>query len=431
MSLESATFISQLVDTNPPGGDDRSTADDHLRVIKAVLKNQFINFNAVQVTATPAQLNGLANLSASLALVTNTLGVATTSTVTAAQLLQFAATLTASRAVSTGAGGVLQSSAASDAELDFLAGVTSAIQPQLDLKIGSKYDRILQSRGLGTDGAVSIIVPTTYSDYIYNATTFNINLAQTLTFDTPFAIIMATTSITINGDINMRGVDVTNRAKLFGTASGPQGTSGGCGGGGGGNDVLETATSGSSSVYTALVATGGGGGAFGSWGAPGVDGSPGTAGVAPSTAEKEIVKGFISAMLGTPDNSGLVGGAGGRGSSGLEGAGGTIGKSAGLLLLIAPIITIGASSTINCDGEAGSSGTAGTGQSGGGGGGGGGAGGVIYFVTPSLTNAGTQSVLGGVGGAGGAGGPGGNNPGDGGDGGDGAVGYVVTLDTDI
>ena len=38
MALESATYISQLVDTNPAGSDVISQGDDHLRLIKEVLQ---------------------------------------------------------------------------------------------------------------------------------------------------------------------------------------------------------------------------------------------------------------------------------------------------------------------------------------------------------------------------------------------------------
>ena len=41
MGLESATFISDLVPTNPTGLDPRSEGDDHLRLIKEVLQNTF------------------------------------------------------------------------------------------------------------------------------------------------------------------------------------------------------------------------------------------------------------------------------------------------------------------------------------------------------------------------------------------------------
>ena len=47
MGLESATYISGLVDTNPAGSDDISQGDDHLKLIKSVLKTTLPNANAV------------------------------------------------------------------------------------------------------------------------------------------------------------------------------------------------------------------------------------------------------------------------------------------------------------------------------------------------------------------------------------------------
>ena len=43
MALESATYISGLVDTNPSGSDSISQGDDHLRLIKSVLKSTMPN----------------------------------------------------------------------------------------------------------------------------------------------------------------------------------------------------------------------------------------------------------------------------------------------------------------------------------------------------------------------------------------------------
>jgi hypothetical protein len=56
MTVESATFITSLNATLPPGTDPKSEGDDHLRLIKAVLLATFPNLNAA-VTMTPAQLN--------------------------------------------------------------------------------------------------------------------------------------------------------------------------------------------------------------------------------------------------------------------------------------------------------------------------------------------------------------------------------------
>ena len=43
MSLESATYVGDLVTTNPPGTDLRSQGDDHIRLLKSVLKTTFPN----------------------------------------------------------------------------------------------------------------------------------------------------------------------------------------------------------------------------------------------------------------------------------------------------------------------------------------------------------------------------------------------------
>lgn len=58
MALESATYINQLVASNPSGADPKGQGDDHLRLIKSVLKSTFPNVNDV-VNATPEQLNKL------------------------------------------------------------------------------------------------------------------------------------------------------------------------------------------------------------------------------------------------------------------------------------------------------------------------------------------------------------------------------------
>lgn len=59
MGLEAATFINQLVATNPVGATDpRSQGDDHLRLIKLALQNTFPAITGA-VTATHGELNQL------------------------------------------------------------------------------------------------------------------------------------------------------------------------------------------------------------------------------------------------------------------------------------------------------------------------------------------------------------------------------------
>lgn len=55
--LESVTYISDLVVTNPLSSDPAHQGDDHLRAIKVGIKNTFPNINAA-MTQTDEQLNG-------------------------------------------------------------------------------------------------------------------------------------------------------------------------------------------------------------------------------------------------------------------------------------------------------------------------------------------------------------------------------------
>lgn len=66
MPVESAGFISQLVPTQPQGGESISEGDDHIRVIKGAVKSSFPNINS-QVTATPEQLNSIGTLTEDVA----------------------------------------------------------------------------------------------------------------------------------------------------------------------------------------------------------------------------------------------------------------------------------------------------------------------------------------------------------------------------
>jgi len=56
MGLETGTYISDLVSTNPLGSDAKSTADDHLRLIKSCIKATYPNVSGA-VTPTHTELN--------------------------------------------------------------------------------------------------------------------------------------------------------------------------------------------------------------------------------------------------------------------------------------------------------------------------------------------------------------------------------------
>jgi hypothetical protein len=59
MTVESADYISQLNTSNPAASDPLSEGDDHLRLVKAVLKTQFPNLATTAITQTAAQMNKL------------------------------------------------------------------------------------------------------------------------------------------------------------------------------------------------------------------------------------------------------------------------------------------------------------------------------------------------------------------------------------
>ena len=61
MALETGTYISDLVVTNPTSADAKSQGDDHLRLIKSALKNTFTAITGT-VTATQAEINRLSGL---------------------------------------------------------------------------------------------------------------------------------------------------------------------------------------------------------------------------------------------------------------------------------------------------------------------------------------------------------------------------------
>jgi hypothetical protein len=60
MTVESASYISQLNPALPSAADAKSEGDDHFRLLKTVLQTQFPNFGAGAVTATHSDLNRVA-----------------------------------------------------------------------------------------------------------------------------------------------------------------------------------------------------------------------------------------------------------------------------------------------------------------------------------------------------------------------------------
>ncbi len=68
MALESGTYINQLNSSNPTTSDDVAEGDDHLRLIKAVLKNQFSGLTGTTaISSSEAELNILDGVTATAA----------------------------------------------------------------------------------------------------------------------------------------------------------------------------------------------------------------------------------------------------------------------------------------------------------------------------------------------------------------------------
>lgn len=130
MALESATYISDLVSTNPTSSDPLAQGDDHLRLLKSTLKATFPNVSGA-VTPTHTELNVLDGLTASTAELNYVDGVTSaiqTQIDAKAPLANPTFTGTVVLPSTTSVGSV------SSTELGYLDGVTSGLQSQIDAK---------------------------------------------------------------------------------------------------------------------------------------------------------------------------------------------------------------------------------------------------------------------------------------------------------
>ncbi|PVY56737.1 MULTISPECIES: pyocin knob domain-containing protein [unclassified Simplicispira] len=73
MTVETASYISQLSSTSPASGDPKSEGDDQIRLIKTVLKTQFPNFGTAAMTATTTELNYSVGVTSAIQAQLNTL----------------------------------------------------------------------------------------------------------------------------------------------------------------------------------------------------------------------------------------------------------------------------------------------------------------------------------------------------------------------
>lgn len=67
MGLETATYIEDLNDANPLGTDNVNQGDDHIRLIKEVLQNQFPNLGQAAMNLQASSLNAMIGMVAAFA----------------------------------------------------------------------------------------------------------------------------------------------------------------------------------------------------------------------------------------------------------------------------------------------------------------------------------------------------------------------------
>lgn len=118
MALESATYISDLNSSNPDAADVIGQGDDHLRLIKGAIKTTFPNITGA-VTPTHTELNYVDGVTSAIQTQMDLKAPLASPTFTGTVVLPTA----------TSVGSV------SSTELGYLDGVTSAIQTQLDAKL--------------------------------------------------------------------------------------------------------------------------------------------------------------------------------------------------------------------------------------------------------------------------------------------------------
>lgn len=118
MTVESASYISQLDTTLPTAADLISEGDDHLRLTKAVLKTQFPNFGTTAIAASAAEVNYSVGVTSAIQTQLNAKANSASPSFTGTVVLP----------ATTNIGAV------TNTEIATLSGVSSAIQQQINTK---------------------------------------------------------------------------------------------------------------------------------------------------------------------------------------------------------------------------------------------------------------------------------------------------------
>jgi hypothetical protein len=149
MSLETGTYISDLVDTNPTGTDPKSEGDNHVRLLKSTIQNTFPNLDGAMTSAqaelnildgatvSTTEVNYLTNCDPGTAVASTVLALGATKNIDTIDVakdgLKIATVaITCTAAELNALDGIPATLTAT--ELGYVDGVTSAIQAQIDLK---------------------------------------------------------------------------------------------------------------------------------------------------------------------------------------------------------------------------------------------------------------------------------------------------------
>jgi hypothetical protein len=452
VALESATYISDLVATNPVGATDtKATLDDHIRLVKSTLQATFPNV-AGAVTPTHTELNYVDGVTSAIQTQINAKAPTASPTLTGVPVAPTAAVGVATTQIATCefvdntafavASGL---TAASQAEME--AGTEAALRTMSPLRVAQAIDAqtaaVFPVFGDGSDGDVTVNSGTT-----------------TLTRN------MYYNNLTINGtgSIDAAGYQIFVLGTLDLTAA-PAGAIKRTAGAGG-NGVTTTAGAAGAAMADTVVVGGAGTGLIGKTGSTGagvnstqavkdakmhggLSGATKTAGAATNiagtgaakptavqstvamTPAQYITAGLALAQGGVGGAGGPSGGGSGGGATG--GAGGGGGTGGGVVDIRAATISRGASTTASAisviGGAGGNAGAAGSANSGGGSGGAGGGGGFVQIIYSALSGATATNCIDVSGGAGGNGtaGTGTGTAGQGADGGDGGRVRLINL----
>lgn len=383
MALEAATHLDELVSTNPTGSDDRSTADDHLRLIKAVLQTDFPNITGA-MTASQAELNVLDGYTGNTADL-NILAGADTGGLTAAELLYVngvtsgiqaqidAKAPLASPALTGNPTAPTPTAGDDDTSIATTAFVRGEIGAELSVPAGGSY------LGTGDDGTLTVASSASIDSGEYHYTSLTIDASVVWTVNhvrASFILIRCTGTVTINGEINADAKAANGGASgdAANAGGGGGGTHGGGAGGSGAADSGVSAGKGGDGQNVAGKVDGGAGGAGARNGTPGE-----AASADPIYLRETEAKVFLEGGYG----------AGGGGGADNNSGGGDGGAGGGGIIIVADTIVFGASSVLSAEGQGGSSSGGKPGGSGGGG--------IIAYIASTITDNGvTTSVIGGA-----------------------------------